>query len=161
MRNQREAALEAALSEKEQIESDLRRRINEEKRHGEDLENELANMWMTVAKMRKHGVNAEDISSNVAQTGVRKGPLPSNGHSFLSFKEEETCETLHGMETYEELRACYQEERRRCEELERLVSRMKGEDISGLDVTSLEELQNFHVEAITKICHAKCANYML
>ncbi|KAK8984848.1 hypothetical protein V6N11_020161 [Hibiscus sabdariffa] len=155
MRNQREAALEAALSEKEQIESDLRRRINEEKRHGEDLENELANMWMTVAKMRKHGVNSEDISSNVAQTGARNGPLPSNGHSFLSFKEEETCEILHGMETYEELRACYQEERRRCEELERLVSRMKGEDISGLDVTSLEELQNFHVEAITKICHAK------
>ncbi|KAE8690426.1 aspartic proteinase Asp1-like isoform X1 [Hibiscus syriacus] len=161
MRNQREAALEAALSEKEQIESDLRRRINEANRHEEDLENELTNMWMLIAKMRKHGVNVEDISSNDAQTGARNGSFPSNGHSFQSFKEEETFENLHGMETYEELRACYQEERRRCEELERLVSRMKGEDISTLDVTSLEELQNFHVEAITKICHAKCANYML
>ncbi|XVF64524.1 hypothetical protein PTKIN_Ptkin09bG0176200 [Pterospermum kingtungense] len=157
MRNQREAA----LTEREQIEGDLRRRINEAKRHEEDLENELANMWMLVAKMRKHGVNLEDISSNVSQTGARNRPLSPNGHSFKLFKEEETCESLHGRKTYEELRAWYQEERRRCEELEKLVSRMKGEDISGLDVRTLEELQNFHVEAITKICHAKCANYML
>ncbi|XP_022768152.1 kinesin-like protein KIN-7C, mitochondrial isoform X2 [Durio zibethinus] len=161
MRNQREAALEAALSEREQIEGDLQRRIHEAKRREEDLENELADLWMLVAKMRKSGVNAEDISSNIAQTVARNGPLPSNGRSFKLFNEEETFKNLHGMKTYEELRACYQEERRRCEELERLVSRMKGEDISGLDVTSLEELQNFHVEAITKICHAKCANYML
>ncbi|XWS25109.1 hypothetical protein CRYUN_Cryun27aG0042700 [Craigia yunnanensis] len=161
LRNQREAALEAALSEREQIEGDLWRRINEAKMREEDLENELANMWMLVGKMRKPGVNAEDISSNISQTGARNGSLPSNGHSFKLFKEEETCENLHGMKTYEELRTCYQEERRRCEKLERLVSRMKGEDISGMDVTALEELQNFHVEAITKICHAKCANYML
>jgi hypothetical protein len=31
----------------------------------------------------------------------------------------------------------------------------QGEDIAGLDVTALEEMQNLHVEAITKICHAK------
>lgn len=31
----------------------------------------------------------------------------------------------------------------------------QGEDVAGLDVTALEELQNLHVEAITKICHAK------
>ncbi|OMP11966.1 hypothetical protein CCACVL1_00192 [Corchorus capsularis] len=155
MRNQREAALEAALSEREQIEGDLRRRINEAKRHEEDLENELANMWMLVAKMRKPGLDGEDISANISQTGARNGHLLSNSHSFKLFKEEETCENLRGMKTYEELRARYQEERRRCEELERLVSRMKGEDLSALDVTTLEELQNFHVEAITKICHAK------
>lgn len=125
MRNQREAALEAALSERELMEGDLRRRINEAKRHEEHLENELANMWMLVAKMRKLGVNAEDISSSIAQTGERNGPLPSNGHSFKLLKPEEACENLHGVKTYEELRACYQEERRRCDELERLVSRMK------------------------------------
>ncbi|XVE60299.1 hypothetical protein DITRI_Ditri05aG0117700 [Diplodiscus trichospermus] len=160
MRNQREAALEAALSEREQIEGDLLRRINEAKRREEDLENELANMWMLVAKMRKSGVNAEGISSNISQAGARNEPLPSNGHSFKLFKGEETSDNLRSVKTYEELRACYQEERRRCEELERLVSRMKGEDVRGLDVKALEELQNFHVEAITKICHAKCANYM-
>ncbi|KAK6938383.1 hypothetical protein RJ641_031891 [Dillenia turbinata] len=31
----------------------------------------------------------------------------------------------------------------------------QGEDVSDLDVTTLEELQNLHVEAITKICQAK------
>lgn len=31
----------------------------------------------------------------------------------------------------------------------------QGEDVAGLDVTALEQLQNLHVEAITKICHAK------
>ncbi|OMO78503.1 hypothetical protein COLO4_24737 [Corchorus olitorius] len=125
IRNQREPALEAALSEREQIEGDLRRRINEAKRREEDLENELANMWMLVAKMRKPGLDGEDISANISQTGARNGHLLSNSHSFKLFKEEETCENLRGMKTYEELRTCYQEERRRCEELERLVSRMK------------------------------------
>lgn len=31
----------------------------------------------------------------------------------------------------------------------------QGDDVAGLDITTLEELQNLHVEAITKICHAK------
>lgn len=32
---------------------------------------------------------------------------------------------------------------------------VQGDDIVGLDVPTLEELQNFHVDAITKICQAK------
>lgn len=35
------------------------------------------------------------------------------------------------------------------------IINFQGEDVTGLDVTALEELQNLHVEAITKICHAK------
>lgn len=35
------------------------------------------------------------------------------------------------------------------------IINFQGEDVAGLDVTTLEELQNLHVEAITKICHAK------
>jgi len=31
----------------------------------------------------------------------------------------------------------------------------QGEDLVGLDLAALEELQNVHVEAITKICQAK------
>ena len=38
---------------------------------------------------------------------------------------------------------------------------LQGEDIAGLDVTTLEELQNFHVEAITKICHAKVISLVI
>lgn len=35
------------------------------------------------------------------------------------------------------------------------IINFQGEDVAGLDVTALEELQNLHVVAITKICHAK------
>ncbi|KAK1555535.1 hypothetical protein Q3G72_027817 [Acer saccharum] len=161
-RYQREASLEDALSEREQVEGELRRRVNEAKQREEDLENELANMWVLVAKMRKSGINAEDMSSEgavhaskISKIGVRNGFLPSNAHSFIMSKEDENSQNEDGISSFEELRANYQEERRKCKELESIVSRMKGEDIGGLDDVTLEELQNLHVEAITKICHAK------
>ncbi|XP_031273127.1 kinesin-like protein KIN-7C, mitochondrial [Pistacia vera] len=165
-RYQREAALEAALSEREKIEAELRRRLNEVKQHEEELENELANMWVQVAKMRKSGINAEDMSSEVVNEykisqEVRNGFLPSNGRSFKLSEADESCENVDGKISFEELKASYQKERRRCKELESLMLRLKGEDIGGLDLATLEELQNFHVEAITKICHMKCTNHVL
>ncbi|KAH7567907.1 hypothetical protein JRO89_XS07G0183400 [Xanthoceras sorbifolium] len=119
-------------------------------------------MWVLVAKMKKCGINADDMSSEevaraskISQIGVRNGFLPSIAHSFIASKEDENCQNGDGISSFEELRANYQKERRKCKELESVVSRMQGEDIGGLDVATLEELQNFHVEAITKICHAK------
>lgn len=55
---------------------------------------------------------------------------------------------------------------RQCMSLSKLTSRnfvnilmgfplFQGDDVSGLDINTLEELQNFHIEAITKICHSK------
>ncbi|XP_040998427.1 kinesin-like protein KIN-7C, mitochondrial isoform X2 [Juglans microcarpa x Juglans regia] len=164
-RYQREAVLETALSERNQVEGELQRRLAEAKQREEDLENELSNMWVLVAKLRMSGTNADDVASkglhasSTSQTRVRNGFLQSNGNSYRMLKEDEVHEIVDKMSTLEELRACYTEESRRCEELESLVSRLKGEDIAGLDVTALEELQNLHVEAITKICHAKCSNH--
>lgn len=166
-RCQREAALEKELSERDQIEDDLRRTLENVKQREVDLENELANMWVRVAKLRKSGVNAEDVSlqgvleSESSNTRVRNGFMPSYNHSYTMFKGNEISENLNEMGTLEDLRASYQEERKRCKELESYISRLKGEDVAGLDVTTLEELQNLHVEAITKICHAKCANRVL
>ncbi|KAH9757071.1 kinesin-like protein KIN-7E [Citrus sinensis] len=160
-RYQREADLEAALSEREQVEGELRKRIDEAKRHEEDLENELANMWVLIAKMRNSGINGEDMSSRgvhalkIPRTGIKNGFMPSNPRSLKLSEEDDVCENVDGVSSFEELSASYQTERRKCKELESLISRLKGEDISGLDVAALEELQNFHVEAITKICHAK------
>ncbi|XP_065616464.1 kinesin-like protein KIN-7E, chloroplastic [Quercus suber] len=160
-RYQREAVLETSLSEKDQIEVELRTRLDEAKQREEDLENELANMWVLVAKLRMSGINADDFSSeglhalNISQTRVRNEYLQSNGLSNKMFEEDEVYENMDKMSTLEESRASYLKERRRCKELESLVSRLKGEDVAGLDVTALEELQNLHVEAITKICHAK------
>ncbi|GAV71948.1 Kinesin domain-containing protein [Cephalotus follicularis] len=165
---QRETALETALSERVQVEGDLRRRLDEAKRHEEDLENELANMWVLVARLRKTGVNAEHMSSEGIHASnisprVRNGSWPSNCPSNSISKNEDTSENIGVINAceVEELRSSFNKERRRCKELQSLIARLTGEDIGGLDVTTLEELQNFHVEAISKICHAKCANHTL
>lgn len=52
-RKQREAALEAALAEKEFLEDEYRKKVEESKRREEALENDLANMWVLVAKLKK------------------------------------------------------------------------------------------------------------
>jgi len=64
-RKQREAALEAALAEKEIMEKEHRNRVEEAKKRESSLENDLANMWVLVAKLKKEvGVVAE---SNIDQ----------------------------------------------------------------------------------------------
>ncbi|KAM1224999.1 hypothetical protein ACFX2G_044771 [Malus domestica] len=160
-RCQREASLEKELSKRDQTEDDLQRMLDKVKQREVDLENELANMWVLVAQLRKSGINSEDVSldgvhlSESSRARVKNAFLPSNGHSDVIFKDDGIRENLNEMGTLEDLRTSYQKERRRCKELECYISRLKGEDLAGLDVTTLEELQNLHVEAITKICHAK------
>lgn len=62
-RRQREAALEAALSEKEFLEDEYRKKVEEAKKREASLENDLANMWVLVAKLKKEG-NATPESNN-------------------------------------------------------------------------------------------------
>ncbi|KAJ4716594.1 Kinesin-like protein [Melia azedarach] len=54
-RKQREAALEAALAEKEFLEDEYRKKVEESRKREEALENDLANMWVLVAKLKKEG----------------------------------------------------------------------------------------------------------
>ncbi|GMH18164.1 hypothetical protein Nepgr_020005 [Nepenthes gracilis] len=54
-RKQRELALEAALAEKEFAEEEHRKKILEAKKREAALENDLANMWVLVAKLKKDG----------------------------------------------------------------------------------------------------------
>ncbi|XP_021286027.1 kinesin-like protein KIN-7D, mitochondrial isoform X2 [Herrania umbratica] len=68
-RKQREAALEAALAEKEFIEDEYRKKAEEAKKREESLENDLANMWVLVAKLKKEGAatpesNTDEMQSN-------------------------------------------------------------------------------------------------
>ncbi|CAH8356506.1 unnamed protein product [Eruca vesicaria subsp. sativa] len=59
-RKQREAVLESALAEKEFIEEEYRKKAEEAKRREEALENDLANMWVLVAKLKKdNGASSE------------------------------------------------------------------------------------------------------
>ncbi|KAK7264249.1 hypothetical protein RJT34_31855 [Clitoria ternatea] len=54
-RRQREVALEAALAEKEFVEEECRKMVEEAKKREASLENDLANMWVLVAKLKKEG----------------------------------------------------------------------------------------------------------
>ncbi|XP_071924012.1 kinesin-like protein KIN-7E, chloroplastic isoform X2 [Coffea arabica] len=158
-RHQREASLVAALTERDKIESELRKRVDDAKRREKDLENELANMWVLVAKMRKSGTDTEDTLLKDERM-TTNGTSLSIGHKEQKFEENDRNEDSEEASRFEELKACYDTERKRCKELESLVSRLKGDDIGGLDLNTLEEMQSLHVEAITKICHAKCINHI-
>ncbi|KAG5547839.1 hypothetical protein RHGRI_013503 [Rhododendron griersonianum] len=54
-RKQREAALEAALAEKEYVEDEYRKKVEEAKKREAALENDLANMWVLVAQLKSEG----------------------------------------------------------------------------------------------------------
>lgn len=114
---QREAVLEVALSTKDQIEAELRRRLDETTHHEQDLEDELASMRVLVAKMRK---------SNDIQTRIKSSLRPANVNTNRkTCKEDDTFATVEEMIALEELKAGYQRERRRCKELECAISRLK------------------------------------
>ncbi|GFQ04354.1 kinesin-related protein 11 [Phtheirospermum japonicum] len=60
---EREHSYEAALSEKEQNEAELQRKVEESKQREAYLENELANMWILVAKLKKsQGVDNDEFT---------------------------------------------------------------------------------------------------
>ncbi|KAK1361395.1 kinesin-like protein KIN-7C, mitochondrial [Heracleum sosnowskyi] len=160
---QREASLVSALSERDEKEAEMRKRLDEAKQHEEDLENELSNMWVLVANLRKSGSHsAETLSEGLyasKKLQTRGGNrYVASGHTTELLNGNEIPEGMDGTRTSEELQEKYVKERQRCKELEGLISRLKGDDVRGLDMATLEELQNLHVEAITKICHAKCSN---
>lgn len=129
-RLQREAALEAALSVKVEVEADLRRTLDEIKHQKQDLEYELTSMQILVSKMRKSGINVEDKSTvyvrDDVQTKVKIGYPTSNGYSHRKqHKEAENLGSMEDMIVLEELKANYQRERRRCKELESHISILK------------------------------------
>ncbi|CAN1320121.1 Kinesin-like protein KIN-7D, mitochondrial [Linum perenne] len=68
-RKQRESALEAALAEKELIEDEYRKRSEEAKRREESLENDLANMWVLVAKLKKEGGSIPEFKNDERSSG--------------------------------------------------------------------------------------------
>ncbi|RZS03658.1 hypothetical protein BHM03_00033860 [Ensete ventricosum] len=60
-----ERELQAALIEKEQREAELQKKVEESKQREAFLENELANMWILVAKLKNsQGIEPEVLDSN-------------------------------------------------------------------------------------------------
>lgn len=60
---EREHTLEAALAEKDDFEAGLQRKVEESKQREAYLENELANMWILVAKLKKsQGLDNDELT---------------------------------------------------------------------------------------------------
>ncbi|KAG7549775.1 Kinesin motor domain [Arabidopsis thaliana x Arabidopsis arenosa] len=68
MSKEREFSFEATLVEKIQREAELQRTVEESKQRESYLENELANMWVLVAKMRSQGAANSGLSDSVSET---------------------------------------------------------------------------------------------
>uniref|UniRef100_A0A2N9FZR6 Kinesin motor domain-containing protein n=1 Tax=Fagus sylvatica TaxID=28930 RepID=A0A2N9FZR6_FAGSY len=67
MSREREHSYEATLLEKDQREGELQRRVEESKQREAYLENELANMWVLVAKLKKSN-GAENVSESTRES---------------------------------------------------------------------------------------------
>ncbi|KAI4300063.1 hypothetical protein L6164_033480 [Bauhinia variegata] len=90
-RKQREAVLEAALAEKEFIEEEYRKKIEEAKKKEEALENDLANMWVLVAKLKKEGsaVPESNIDQNYGDEAEHvNDPKTTNFENNIVHKEQ-------------------------------------------------------------------------
>lgn len=149
---QREAVLEDTLSQKDRRETELLKIIDDAKCREHELENELASMWVLVSKVKKESSQVDAFEFKAKQNGF---------HPSKSEMQASDNGSWDGLSTFEEARAAYNFERRRCKELESLVCRLKCENLRGLDVKVLEELQNFHVEALSRICQEKMSSQVL
>ncbi|MCO5557434.1 hypothetical protein L7F22_010998 [Adiantum nelumboides] len=144
---EREAALEAGIAERELRDAEIRKKLEEAKRREADLENDLAGMWVVVAKLRKgrgNNVDCQDLSGkSEGLTSMEDGIRYCNGSEKLL--DVDSLVLINSLE----------KERQHTAELEMLVSQLKSDDLNGLDLAALEDLSALHVEALTRLCHAK------
>lgn len=141
---QREASLVSALSERDEKESEMRKRLDEAKQHEEDLENELSNMWVLVANLRKSGSHSAETLSQGVYTSEKLQTRGGNryiasGQTTELLNRNEIPESMDETRTSEELQVKYIKERQRCKELEGLISRLKvrnGTNVSSLSFQS-------------------------
>lgn len=142
---ERESALVAALAEREIKEAETRKKLEEAKKREASLENDLAGMWVLVAKVKKGRSDDTMALDSQDLVGLPEG-LINSGEARIGNS---------GVDDLIDLRGCLEKERNHSAELETLVSQLKSENLDGLDLAALEDLSALHVEALTQLCHAK------
>lgn len=119
-RKQREAALEASLAEKELLEEEYKRKFDEAKKREMTLENDLAGMWVLVAKLKRE-------ASGISELNVDKSF--SNGVDLTSDQKENNNEyrdnLLKERQTSDVLEKPINEQVNQSPELEPLLFRLK------------------------------------
>lgn len=154
-RTEREAGLEAALADKENMEVRLQWKLEEAKQKEAELENDLAGMWMIVSKMKNNGDSLREVNKKDEfdlDSGFR---IPAAEKDLNVEGNQVKVKKTEKERVVDDLRTGLEVERRRSKEMELLVSQLKSEELNGLNVAALEDLQNLHVEALTKLCQAK------
>lgn len=91
-RKQREAALEAALAEKEFIEDEYRKKVEEAKKREEALENDLANMWVLVAKLKKEGGAIPESNTGARHSDTVEHAKENHADSNYILKETQVTD---------------------------------------------------------------------
>ncbi|KAM7262604.1 hypothetical protein ACFE04_000287 [Oxalis oulophora] len=103
-RKKRESVLEAALAEKELVEDEYRKKVEEARRREEALENDLANMWVLVAKLKKEGggptpeLNVDDRYGNGTKDNIDELKTNDIIDSSIVLKERSNAEESKPMD---------------------------------------------------------------
>ncbi|KAF8672173.1 hypothetical protein HU200_049740 [Digitaria exilis] len=154
-RRQREAALEAALAEKELLEEEYKKKFDEAKKKELSLENDLAGMWVLVAKLKRGALgisdlNVDDRSINLADitNGTKENKLDKN---FALVEKQISDDTVKSLTT----------EEHRSPEFEPLLVRLKAkiQEMKEKDSDPLSDKDgNSHV---CKVCFESAAAAVL
>ncbi|ONM05138.1 Kinesin-like protein KIN-7D mitochondrial [Zea mays] len=145
-RRQREAALEAALAEKELLEEEYKKKFDEAKKKELSLENDLAGMWVLVAKLKRGALgisdfNVDDRTVNLAD--ITNGTKENKGEKNFALVEKQVSEdSVKSLST----------EEHRSPEFEPLLVRLKAkiQEMKEKDTDPLSDKDgNSHV---CKVC---------
>lgn len=157
-RTEREAGLEAALADKENMEERLQWKLEEAKQKEAELESDLAGMWLLVSKLKNNGDSFRELNKKdeiEAENGEYRFRIPATEKDPNVETYQAKVKKTEKERAVDDLKAGLEVERRRSKDMELLVSQLKSEELDGLNVAALEDLQNLHVEALTKLCQAK------
>ncbi|KAL6642832.1 hypothetical protein ACP70R_021013 [Stipagrostis hirtigluma subsp. patula] len=154
-RRQREAALEAALAEKEHLEEEYKKKFDEAKKKEMSLENDLAGMWVLVAKLKRGALgisdlNVDDRTVNLAD--ITNGTKENKGDKNFALVEKQVSD-----DTVKSLTA----EEHRSPEFEPLLVRLKAkiQEMKEKDTDPLSDKDgNSHV---CKVCFESAAAAVL
>jgi centromeric protein E len=93
-RKQREAVLETALAEKEIMEEEYRNRVEDAKKRESLLENDLANMWVLVAKLKREAgvVTESNIDKKSGDGDTHMNDPKSNDIESNIISKEQTLD---------------------------------------------------------------------
>lgn len=152
----REASLEAALAEKELLEEEYNRKFDESKKREAALENDLAGMWVLVAKLKKGVLSESELNIDARS---------SNGIVLVDDQKENKneCEDhlSKDIQSSDRLIKAKNDQLNQNPELEPMLSRLKAR-IQEMKVKELDSLGNGDADShICKVCFESAAAAVL